>query len=91
MVGQMNNQLKSRPSPTDSFFQSIAAFESALVPSLSYLAFQRDEVWHLFRGRINYNLVGYEREPLEVRTANILAGTKIIEGGAADHCSIRSA
>jgi len=84
MVGQMNDQPKIRPSPTDGFFQSIAAFESVLVPSLSYLAFQRDGAWHLFRGRINYNFVGYEREPLEVRTANILAGTKIIDGGAAE-------
>lgn len=84
MVERMSDQLKSRPSPTDSFFQSIAAFESALVPSLSYLAFQRDGVWHLFRGRINYNLLGYEREPFEVRTANILAGSKIIKGGAAE-------
>lgn len=80
----MNDKLNSRASPIDSFFQSVAAFENVLVPSLSYLAFQRDGVWHLFRGRINYNLQGYEGEPLEVRTANILAGTKIIEGGAAE-------
>ena len=84
MVGWMNDQLKNRPSPSDGFFQSIAAFESALVPSLSYLAFQRGGAWHLFRGRINYNFAGYDREPLKVRTANILAGTKIIEGGAAE-------
>lgn len=83
-VGQMNEQPEIRPSPTDSFFQSIAAFESVLVPSLSYLAFQRGGTWHLFRGRINYNFAGYELEPLEVRTANVLAGTKIIDGGAAE-------
>lgn len=80
----MNDQLKSRPSPIEGFFQSIAAFENALVPSLSYLAFRRDGAWHLFRGRITYNFEGYKAEPLEVRTANILAGTKIIEGGAGE-------
>ncbi|AHE55471.1 hypothetical protein [Sphingomonas sanxanigenens] len=80
----MDKKPNSRPSAISAFFQSIEAFENAMVPSLSYLAFRRDGVWHLFRGRINYNFSGYTREKFEVKTANILAGTMVVDGGPAE-------
>lgn len=79
----MGEQVLGRPEAVSAFLDSIAPFVDHMVPSLSYLAFRRDDAWHIFRARVNYNFANYAREPLEVRTANIIAGTRIVEGGIA--------
>lgn len=71
------------PAAVSSFLQSIEAFEEHLVPSLSYVAFLREGEWQLHRVKLNYNLGNYARDPLQVRTPNIVAGIHTVEGGAA--------
>lgn len=66
----------------DAFFHSIEAFEGAMVPSLSFVAFRRNDTWQLFRGRLSYNFANYSRHPVQIRTPNILAGTTILDDGA---------
>lgn len=71
------------PLAVSAFLQSIEAFEEHLVPSLSYIAFLHDDEWQIHRARVNYNLGDYARDPIQIRTPNILAGIHTVENGAA--------
>ncbi|MGK6356210.1 hypothetical protein ACMGDH_13415 [Sphingomonas sp. DT-207] len=72
------------PPEAAAFFDAISAFEPHMKPTLSYLAFRRDESWHLFRGRINYNFSGVGVKPFQVRTDNIIAGAELLAGGPSE-------
>jgi hypothetical protein len=74
----------TEPPEVSDFFDAISAFESSMVPSLSYLGFRRDDCWQVFRARINYNFLGADLKPFQVRTANVIAGAEILAGGPAE-------
>lgn len=75
--------MKVQPRQIEAFLASIQTFESATLPSLSYLAFRQQGGWQLFRVRLNFNLANYNREPFHIRTESIRAGLLIVEDGAA--------
>lgn len=66
------------------FLDALAPFEPVTIPSLAYLAFRRNDEWHLFHGRVNYNVPGVTLHEFHVRTPNIFAGFEILKGGSAE-------
>lgn len=67
-----------------SFYEAISAFEPHMAPSLSYLAFRKSDGWHIFRALINYNFQGALLQPFDVRTPNVMAGLRVLEGGPSE-------
>lgn len=62
------------------FADATRAFRSAMIPSFSFLAFKQNDRWEIFRARFTLNLPMANLQELEVHTANVRAGFKILAG-----------
>ena len=60
------------------FFEAVSSFSSTMVPSFSFVAFNKDGRWEIFRARLSLNLPGNAPNRLFLQTANIMAGMHIL-------------
>lgn len=72
------------PAEVAAFFEAISAFEPHMAPSLSYLAFRREDAWHISRARVNYNFHDVVLRPFRLRTPNVIAGCELLAGGSVE-------